>query len=213
MSKHTSVLTKAVLISLNEDLAKAFATVGTKHGLALTLGNTSLTDTNATLKVEIATIGEGGVVMDAARERLTHAIKSKQFPKGLLGHLVTLRGEEMEVTGVNTTYTKVKLVSLDTGKGYLWPVAAALRSLEAAPVAPKKPVAHRAPAKAAKATKAAKVPATSNPFEKGDKVKAIWNGDGKEYKATVVVVREKNCTVVFDDGTRSQVRLDKIRAV
>lgn len=48
-------------------------------------------------------------------------------------------------------------------------------------------------------------------FKKGERVKARWSGSNIFYDAKVIEVFQKSCKVLFDDGTKVNVKLADIK--
>ena len=64
-------ITKDLLRDIREDIATALKSVGEKHGVMITPRNASFTPQTATMKIEIAVIGDGGVVENKDRTNYT----------------------------------------------------------------------------------------------------------------------------------------------
>lgn len=63
-------LTKESLKTLRADMDAALASVGAKHGVRFRLGSCTFWPTTAKFKLELATVGDNGVVVDKDMETL-----------------------------------------------------------------------------------------------------------------------------------------------
>lgn len=126
-----STITKDLLKALRIDADAALAAVGAKHGVSLRLGNGTFTALNATFKLEVATLGEGGEVIDKSVAYLRQNLTLLGLKEEHLNQVFTLGKQSFTLRGYKNTATLKPFVirDLDTGKDYVATVGQITRAL------------------------------------------------------------------------------------
>lgn len=115
------MLTKDQLRAINADIDAALAAVANKHGLVSLRTKGTTFDPTGSFTVKVDGMLKGGKTRESSRYE-----QMLKFRKDLppLGAQVTLAGRTVEVTGANSTGSKVIARELSTNKEWLYPVDA-----------------------------------------------------------------------------------------
>ena len=116
-------LSRAGLKVLREEINAALEDVAKKHNISIEAGSASFSPNNGSFKLEIATLGKGGVAVTPEVEALKHY-------KGILGlkfgfgDTFTSRGDSYKVTGLKPRSSKYPVIAENvvTGQSYKFPV-------------------------------------------------------------------------------------------
>jgi len=131
-------ITKDLLRLLRSDIDAALSAVGTKHGIQLKAGNVTFTDLNATFKLEVSTLTEGGAAISKERANLLHLRQQLGLTEENLNQVIMVGGEAHVLDGyINTGREKpYQIRRLSDNKLYLIDYAVLHAALTAKP-APK----------------------------------------------------------------------------
>lgn len=98
-------INRAVLKNIRNDVDAALASVAAKYGVSISAGNARFTDTSATMKLDIATIGTNGVVKTPGRTAL-----ESRFPN-YVDKVITLNtGEKAKVVEYHSRKPKYPFI-------------------------------------------------------------------------------------------------------
>ena len=101
---------KPILRLLSAEIEQALAPIATKYGISLTYKGASYSATNATLKIEAATIGTSG---DQSKEREDFKLYAGMY--GLkatdLDAKIIYAGKPYQITGMNPRRTKYPIMA------------------------------------------------------------------------------------------------------
>ena len=100
-------------------------------GISIKTGSGSFTATTFTLKIECATIGESGIVLDKEAEEFKLLANSWGMKSEDLGRTVLINGESFEIKGASSRSWKFPIMvnNLKTGRGWKFPVKTVKRAL------------------------------------------------------------------------------------
>lgn len=118
-----------VLKRLREEINEALTQVGKKYSLSLRAGNCSYSESMATFKLEVATIGEGGRVVTKEETQLPRYCELYGFTVKDAEKVFSYKGEDAKVVGINPRKQKFPIVIelLKSKKRYLIPEESALK--------------------------------------------------------------------------------------
>ena len=122
MSKINS-FDRSTVRQVNAEIAKALEKVSAKYGVEINLKSTRFSDSNYSTKIEVATIGTGGLTMTKEANDFNRykAIKGMQFD---LGFEFTHQGDSFTVIGFKPRSTKFPvLCKSSNGKTYKFPIS------------------------------------------------------------------------------------------
>lgn len=115
-----TVINKTVLKNLRADIDAALIAVGKKHGVQLSAGNAryALDGTNATFKLNIATVLTGGVVINKGEVEFRKlATVMYGIPQTALGATIKLGARNMIITGLDSRKPKYPVQAKDARSG------------------------------------------------------------------------------------------------
>jgi hypothetical protein len=129
-----TIITRPKIAEIRRDIIEALADVGVKHGLKLDTGNATFTSTSLSLKLEMTSLGEGGVERDLDAEAFTKFASLEGLDPSDLGKPIKLQGKPFTIAGyrpkarkncitVKSPAGKVFVTSADTVKRALAKVA------------------------------------------------------------------------------------------
>lgn len=124
---------KSKLPAIRAAMDKALADIAKAHGLtSLQAGKCTYDPAAGSFTFKVNGINEGGVSPEA--KIYDQAAQMLELPAR--GAVFTVRGVQHEITGINSTLTKVLATNKDNGKTYLWKVKDVVAMIKrAAPVA------------------------------------------------------------------------------
>lgn len=112
-----TTITKPLLTTLRTEIDAALAELAAKHGVQIECGNASFTSTNATFKLAINTIGDGGeVVTKEAKDFGRYAGLVNNLKAEWLGESFTVRGETFKIIGYKPRSKKYPVLA-ENAKG------------------------------------------------------------------------------------------------
>ena len=122
---------RASLRRLSDKIVAALQAIAAEEGVTIKAAGGSFTEKNATLKIEIATIGEGGAVNTRAATSLDAYAALFGLSGVSAGTTFEMAGETYRIDGLNTKAHKnpVMVTRLSTGKRYRVPAASVMASL------------------------------------------------------------------------------------
>lgn len=129
-------LNRTNLQTLRDEIDTALATVAQKHGLRLTCGRCTFNPQNATFRLEVATVGDGGTAMDPARIAYLRDCAIFGLKPEWLDREFTYNGDRFRLSGLHPGRSKFPLVAIrvDNGKTYKFGLEGVRALLLAIPV-------------------------------------------------------------------------------
>ena len=121
------MITKDLLRALRIDIDEALIAVAEKHNIELKTGNASFTDENATFKLDVASIGDGGVaVTKIAADFKFNSFNFHMKPEDLGTEFTSPYNEKFVLMGCKPRSKKATLIAkkVDTGVMHKLPLAA-----------------------------------------------------------------------------------------
>lgn len=119
-------ITKPFLKQLREELDAAVASIGAKYDLRIRTGNAtfSIDGSNATFKLEVAAIGEGGEVVTREATAFKTYAPMEGYQAEALGQIVKVGAESYKITGYNAKAQKFPILGqrVSDGKTYKLPL-------------------------------------------------------------------------------------------
>jgi hypothetical protein len=114
-------LDRQTLATLRQEIDLALKSVCDRHGIALKLGSCRFTATAATMKLEIATIGTSGEVLDTEAVTLRANLRALGLTEAHLTQTISLDGKRFVLKGykVSRRAKPFTLTCLDNGKIYV----------------------------------------------------------------------------------------------
>jgi hypothetical protein len=115
-----TALTKDTLKAIRSDIDAALAAVAQRHNIALKTGHCSFTETNATMRLDIATKDESGAVLTKEAVNFGMYAETYGMDPNWLGQTFTANGDEFRLSGLATTRQKfpVQAVRVRDGKPF-----------------------------------------------------------------------------------------------
>jgi hypothetical protein len=116
-------ITRDLLRNIREDIATELKSVGDKHGVLITPRNASFNSQNATMKIEIAVIGDGGVVENKDRTNYTLYCGSYGLKPEWLDKTFVSGRDTYQIIGLAVRRSKNPVVvkRLPDGKDFIFP--------------------------------------------------------------------------------------------
>tara|TARA_R110002096_G_C14661938_1_gene728410 strand:- start:20779 stop:21171 length:393 start_codon:yes stop_codon:yes gene_type:complete len=126
-------LNKRVLEALRDDINKALrdADIDVRYGIELKTGKCSFNANNATMKLEIAAVGDDGQVESKEAIAWKSRAELMGLPTDGIGKKFSWNGCEYTVTGLNTKARKYPVCASLQGKTYRFPVSVVVGALRA----------------------------------------------------------------------------------
>ncbi len=118
-------MTRALAATLRTDVEAALQDVAKKHGLSIKMGNANFSPSSLVQKVEFATLGEDGVVMNRSMEDLINNLWRLEITEADLGkaynHPMLMGGRAFKIVGYRTRARKnpITVEMLDDSKRYV----------------------------------------------------------------------------------------------
>lgn len=124
--------------AVHADARRVLEAVAAKHGIAIAVKGGTYTGTNFRFSLEFATIASDGVVMSKDARNFLANSRTFGIEPSALGKIITLKGDEYRIVGLNTRSVKrpIKLISLTTGSSWSWSAGATKRALDNPPAPP-----------------------------------------------------------------------------
>lgn len=124
-------ITRDLIKNIRGDIDEALKVVGEKYGVKLSTGNASFTAGNATMKLEIAAIVEGGKVISKEVEDFNLYCRRYGMTSDHLGKTFKAwNGIEYTIIGCRPRASKSPIIAKDSfGKRYKFPALAVLQGL------------------------------------------------------------------------------------
>ena len=101
---------KNFLKSIRTEINAALILVAAKHGVTLAAGNCRFTPTTATFKLELAMLGDGGVVVDKYAEAFKASAPLYGLEASDIGKTFTTGGKTYTLTGLDQTSRRFPIV-------------------------------------------------------------------------------------------------------
>jgi hypothetical protein len=120
------MITRPLLRAITADINAALASIAKTHGVQIKVGNGSFTTDNATIKIEVASIGDNGLAKTKEATDFERYATSFGLKPEDLGTVFESRGVKYTLIGAKSRSTKYPLLAkcIDTGKVYKMPVSA-----------------------------------------------------------------------------------------
>lgn len=113
------VIDRTLLRNLRTRLDIALREVEDEFGLHMTTGNARFTDTNATLKLEISMINDGGEIVSKKAEAFKLYASNYGLNPTDLGKSFRSNGKRFTIAGLNTRAHRYPIIAKgERGKGY-----------------------------------------------------------------------------------------------
>jgi len=109
---------------LRTEMQSAMHGVAKKHGVDIRIGACSYLDSNATFKVEVATVGSSGIVRSKTRTDFERYASMFGLKKSDLGRKITYTGERFEIVGLKVKSRRFPILAkrLSDGRVYKLPI-------------------------------------------------------------------------------------------
>lgn len=104
------MITPKTLKLIENDIATSFAAIGKKHGVHIKFGSGSYSATNATVKLEIATIAASGEVITKEASAFKNYAKSYGLDPSDFGKKFTTGSDTYEICGLKTKAYKMPIL-------------------------------------------------------------------------------------------------------
>jgi len=115
--------------ALRAEIDAALKAVADRHGIAITSGSATFSDANVSLKIQLATLGEGGAVNTREAEDFRRNAASFGLAADDLGRSFFSRGKTYTLVGASVKSYKYPLLCRDDGGKVMKFRAESVRSL------------------------------------------------------------------------------------
>jgi hypothetical protein len=116
MSNNTNTISKAKLEMMRRDINNALESIAKQYNVQLKLGSGTYSDTNATFKLEVATI-ENGIVVSKDVSALKSVGKYMGLTQTQLDHQFNVGGKMFKVFGYISRSNKFTIGEINGDKG------------------------------------------------------------------------------------------------
>lgn len=114
-----TTITRDLLKVLRTEIDAALAGIAAKHDVSLKMGNATFTDTNATLKVVLATKGDGGVVITKEMATLKAYMSVLGVTEEMLTKPFSYSGKMFVLAGYKSRNNRFVIKEVATGKMFV----------------------------------------------------------------------------------------------
>ncbi len=94
-----TIINRPKIAEIRTDITEALKAVGDKHGIKISTGSASFSAAAMTMKLEIVTLGDGGVERDLDAEAFTRSALNSGLSPSDLGKTINLEGRPLTIAG------------------------------------------------------------------------------------------------------------------
>lgn len=124
------MVTRSFLKTIEADILKAVAPVAKRHNVEIRFTGGSFTDSNASLKLEIATVAEDGTVSTRKADDFRRLAKFYGLKATDLGREFGMRGEKFTISGLSPRAKKFPVLAIRDGTTYKFAAEDVVRALQ-----------------------------------------------------------------------------------